>query len=47
MRELCELIRDKMGDITDIYHEVPAGMTAERSTNLVKGLEYYLKQEGD
>ena len=47
VRELCELIRDKMGDITDIYNEVPAGMTAERSANLVKGLEYYLRQEDD
>ncbi len=47
VRELCELIRDKMGDITDIYKEVPAGMTAERSNNLVRGLEYYLRQEED
>ena len=41
-RELCKRIRGKMGNITDIYHEIPAWMTAERSTNLVKGLEYYL-----
>jgi hypothetical protein len=47
VRELCERIRDKMGDITEIYHEVPARMTAERSTNLVRGLEYYLRQEED
>jgi hypothetical protein len=45
--ELCERIRDKMGDITDIYREVPAHMTADRSINLIKGLEYYLKQEDD
>jgi len=46
-RELCERIRDKMGDITDIYHEIPTRMTAERNTNLVRGLEYYLGQEED
>ena len=45
--ELCELIRNKMGDITDIYQEVPADMTAERSTNLVRGLDYYLRQQDD
>ena len=45
--EFCERIRDKMGDITDIYQEVPAHMTAERSANLVRGLEYYLRREGD
>jgi len=46
-RELCERIQDKMGDITDIYHAIPARMTAERSTNLIRGLEYYLRQEED
>jgi len=34
-----------MGDITDIYREIPAHMTAERNANLVKGLEYYLGTE--
>ena len=46
-RELSEHIRDKMGDTADIYHEVPKQMTAERSANLLKGLEYYLRQEKD
>jgi len=46
-RELCEWIRDKMSDITDIYYEVPACRIAERSTNFVRGLEYYLKQDED
>jgi hypothetical protein len=41
-RKFCELIRDNMGDITDIYQEIPVHMTAERKANLVKGLEYYL-----
>ena len=44
---LCERIQDKMGDITDIYHEIPAWMTAERSANLVEGLEYYLGQKSE
>ena len=42
-RQMCERIRAKMGDITDIYREIPAHMTEQRSANLVKGLEYYLK----
>ena len=40
--DFCERIRDKMGDITDIYREIPAHMTANRNANLVKGLEFYL-----
>ena len=44
-RGLCEKIRNKMGDITNIYREMPVDMTAERSTNLIKGLEYYLDQK--
>ena len=43
--KLCERIRDKMGDITDIYLEIPASMTAQRSTNLINGLEYYLREK--
>ncbi len=43
--QLCELIRDKKGDITDIYREIPAHMTAERNANLVRGLEFYLGTE--
>ena len=43
-REMCERIRDRMGDITDIYSEVPAERTAERSAKLIKGLEYYLER---
>lgn len=44
-RELCERIRDKMGDITDIYREIPARMTANRSTTLVKGIEFFLEKK--
>lgn len=42
--ELCQRIRERMGDITDIYREIPARMTAERSANLVKGLAFYIGQ---
>ncbi|MBN1804926.1 MAG: hypothetical protein JW837_06720 [Sedimentisphaerales bacterium] len=42
-REMCERIRDRMGDITDIYRENPADRTAGRSAKLIKGLEYYLR----
>lgn len=45
-RALCRLILDRMGDITDIYREIPAGMTAGRYADLVKGLEFYLKRKG-
>ena len=44
-RALCARIRDRMGDITGIYREIPASMTMERAANLVKGIEYYLGQE--
>ena len=43
--ELCDRIRDKMGDITNIYREIPADMTAERNASLIKGLEFYLGQK--
>jgi len=42
-RDFCQRIREKMGDITDIYREVPADRTKKRQTNLMKGLEYYLE----
>lgn len=41
-RELCRLLRDRAGDITDIYAEIPAGRTAERAANLKKGIEQFL-----
>ena len=43
--ELCELIRDNKCDITDIYREISASMTAERNANLVKGIEYFLEMK--
>ena len=38
---LCEKIRDMKGDITGIYREIPAHLTAERLLNLGKGIELY------
>ena len=46
-RDLCQRIREKMGDITDIYREVPTDRTKKRQTNLIKGLEYYLEHRID
>lgn len=40
---LCKRISDKMGDITDIYREIPSSMTAERNKNLLCGLNFYLR----
>ena len=41
-RRFCELVREKAGDITDIYREIPAEMTAKRQAALMKGVEAYL-----
>jgi len=42
-QRLCKLIRDRAGDITDIYREIPADRTAERALKLRKGIEKYLR----
>ena len=41
-RQFCERIRDHAGDITDIYREIPAGMTAERAKALREGVRRFL-----
>jgi hypothetical protein len=41
-RELCLRIRDRAGDITDIYRETPAGRTAERQARLQEGITRFL-----
>ncbi len=38
VRMLCGLIRERAGDITDIYLEIPAERTADRQHNLQEGL---------
>jgi len=44
-REFCGRLREKAGDITDIYREIPGGMTAERQRKLEKGIAEFLGEE--
>jgi len=44
-RAFCELLLEQAGDITDIYREIPAKMTKERSRKLMKGIKKYLGME--
>ena len=46
-RELAERIRDYMGDITDIYREIPDDRTAERTQRLMKGIQFFMGSEDD
>lgn len=41
-RELCVRIRDKCGDLTEIYREVPPDRTAARQAKLRKGIAVFL-----
>lgn len=41
-RDLCLLIRERAGDITAIYREIPGERTARRQANLAKGVRAYL-----
>jgi hypothetical protein len=43
-RQLCQRLRDRASDISDIYVEIPAGRTAERQTKLRKGIAKFLAQ---
>jgi hypothetical protein len=40
--ELAERIRGYMGDITDIYREIPADRTAERTRKLLGGIRFFV-----
>ena len=42
-RELCLRIRDRAGDIRDIYRETPVDRTAERQAKLQNGIKKFLK----
>ena len=44
-RRFAELLRDGPEDLTDIYREIPADMTAERAANLHKGVAAFLAGE--
>lgn len=41
-RELCQRLRERAGDLTDIYREIPADRTARRQASLEKGIRAYL-----
>lgn len=41
-RQLCELIRDRAGDINDIYREMPQKSNDERLAKLEKGIADFL-----
>ena len=42
--EFCEKLRSSMGDITDIYREIPADRTADRARNIKLGIEKYMER---
>ena len=46
-RAFCERLRDRAGDITDIYREIPAERTAERARKLEAGIARFLAGAGD
>jgi hypothetical protein len=41
-RQFCERLRDRAGDLTDLYREIPADRTAERAAKLRAGVAKYL-----
>ena len=41
-REFVQRLRDRAGDITDIYREIPGDLTADRARKLTKGIAAYL-----
>jgi hypothetical protein len=46
-RELAERIQIYMGDIRDIYREIPEHMTNKRAQRLLKGIRFFLKPENN
>jgi hypothetical protein len=42
-REFCLLIRERAGDITDIYGEIPPQQTAQRQSQLARGITRFLE----
>ena len=45
-RELCRLLRDRAGDITDVYRENPADRTKKRAQDLRAGIDAFLDVDG-
>jgi hypothetical protein len=44
-RDFCRLLRDRAGDITDIYREIPPDRTARRAANLAAGVDRLLQAD--
>jgi len=44
-RDLCRLLRDSAGDITDIYREIPPDRTAQRAARLAAGIDRFLQTD--
>ena len=44
-RSFCELIRDRAGDITDIYREISPERSAERLCKLMRGIDLFLEKK--
>ena len=42
VRQFAQLLRDRAGDITDIYREIPPDRTSVRASNLAKGVDFLL-----
>jgi hypothetical protein len=43
VRQFCQRLRDRAGDITDIYREIPADRTADRARHLAAGVDPLLR----
>ena len=41
-REFVERLRERAGDITDIYREIPTERTADRARDLNRGIDFFL-----
>ena len=45
--EFCRIARERLGDVFEIYREIPRDMTAERERKLMKGISFYLGEDTD
>lgn len=43
-REFCALLKERAGDLADIYREIPLDMTLERQAKLRKGVGLFLEE---
>jgi len=45
--EFCRIVRERVGNVFEIYREIPRDMTAERERKLMKGISFYLGEIPD